>query len=269
MNRFFIILLFSLLGFCQEKTEVFFDFNKDVPNEKSITDFNKWISENKDVTVLKVYGYCDSIDNKLYNKELATRRINSILKILNENAIAVDAKVELKPIGKDFKLSKNQEENRKVEIYFSKNNPNVGITEDELIARVETEKKALNRLFIKANEGDIVKINNIHFALNSEKIIIESKPILEELLRIMIDNPSYVFEIYGHICCNPNTNDTKLSYRRALVIFNYLRNNGIETRRLGYKGFGSANPIYPIPERNEEERIANRRVEILVKEKYK
>jgi len=33
---------------------------------------------------------------------------------------------------------------------------------------------------------------------------------------------------------------------------------------LAYNGIGSNFPIYPIPEKNEEERIANRRVEILI-----
>ena len=65
----------------------------------------------------------------------------------------------------------------------------------------------------------------------------------------------------------PDPKDTKLSYRRALKIFNYLKDNGIQLRRLAYKGFGSNQPVYPIPEKNEEEKIANRRVEIEIVKK--
>jgi outer membrane protein OmpA-like peptidoglycan-associated protein len=36
---------------------------------------------------------------------------------------------------------------------------------------------------------------------------------------------------------------------------------------LAYKGFGSNQPVYPIPEKNEEEKIANRRVEIEIVKK--
>lgn len=83
----------------------------------------------------------------------------------------------------------------------------------------------------------------------------------------MVVNPKLIIKINGNICCNPNTSVTKLSYRRALKIFNFLKDRGIKTNRLAYHGFGSGNPIYPIPETTEEERIANRRVEILIVDK--
>jgi len=47
----------------------------------------------------------------------------------------------------------------------------------------------------------------------------KSMPLLEELFQILSDYPKLRIEIHGHICCNPNPMDTKLSYRRA---FGYL-----------------------------------------------
>ena len=70
-------------------------------------------------------------------------------------------------------------------------------------------------------------------------------------------------EIHGHLCCMP-TDRTDLSGQRAKAIRNFLTGNGIDKSRLSYKGFGSTQPIYPIPEKNEAERAANRRVEILI-----
>ena len=95
----------------------------------------------------------------------------------------------------------------------------------------------------------------------------ESLPLLDELLDIMINNPKLVIEIHGHICCNPNPNDTKLSYRRALVILKYMTKYGVKVNRLAFRGYGSNDPIYKVPERNEKERAANRRVEILIVDK--
>ena len=92
----------------------------------------------------------------------------------------------------------------------------------------------------------------------------QSIPLMNELLQIMLDNPKLRIEIHGHICCNPNPNDTKLSYRRALVILKYLTGHGVEVGRLGFKGYGSNDPIYKLPEKNEKQRAANRRVEILI-----
>ena len=47
-------------------------------------------------------------------------------------------------------------------------------------------------------------------------------------------------------------------------VYEFLSSKGISTDRMTYIGFGVTNPIYKIPELNERERIANRRVEIKI-----
>ena len=47
-------------------------------------------------------------------------------------------------------------------------------------------------------------------------------------------------------------------------VYNYLINKGITVNRLGFKSFGSTKPIHKIPEKNEDERNENRRVEIQI-----
>ena len=81
----------------------------------------------------------------------------------------------------------------------------------------------------------------------------------------MLNFPKLEIEIHGYICCNPDPNDTKLSIRRAHKIYKYLTQNGVDAKRLNYKGFGSSNPVFPLPEKSESEKAANRRVEILIK----
>ena len=289
------ISLFSLYGFSQNKLDVFFDFNKDVPNEASQIKIHQWVLDNKTAEITKVLGYCDSVDDSNYNKELAMRRVNSMVEFFNKSNIKVSDKVTLKAIGKDFKYSKNQSENRKVEVFYnlikeentgSKNAQTIpdgpfgrgrakeaktAETKEEDIlevadkeALVEAERATLESKFFKAKKGDLVRINNINFYFNSERVMDESLPLLDELLDIMMNNPKLVIEIHGHICCNPNPNDTKLSYRRALVILKYLTKYGVNVDRLAFRGYGSNDPIYKVPERNEKERAANRRVEILI-----
>ncbi|MGC4040175.1 MAG: OmpA family protein [Flavobacterium sp.] len=293
----FCALLFSIFGFSQNKLEVFFDFNKDVPNEASQVKVNQWVLDNKDVEVTKVFGYCDSVDDSKYNKDLAMRRVNSMIDFFNKNNVRIAGNVELKSFGKDFNYSRNQSENRKVEVFYKKViNKNMAPTvqkgktpfstnevadvkqetkkEDAKAEKdfefkpreelVEEERAALADKFGKAKVGDLIRINNISFYFNSEKVMEESLPILEELYQIMRDHPKLSIEIHGHICCNPNPMDTKLSYRRALVILKFLTTRGIEVRRLAYKGYGSNDPIYKVPEKNEQQRAANRRVEILI-----
>jgi outer membrane protein OmpA-like peptidoglycan-associated protein len=294
-------LLFSLGCFSQNKLDVFFDFNQDVPNQISQVKMNQWLLKNKNVEITRVLGYCDSVDNSKYNKDLAMRRVNSMIAFLNKNSIKIADKVELKSFGKDFKFSKNQSENRKVEVFYNliatknadakttktipegpfgrrpereftgeetKQNQKEDIVEaSDIEALVEEERATLESKFDKAKKGDIVRISNINFEFNSEKVMDQSFPLLDELLDIMFSNPKLIIEIHGHICCNQNPNDTKLSYRRAIVIFKYLNKNGVPVFRMAFRGYGSNDPIYRLPERNEKERAANRRVEILIVEK--
>ena len=266
------VLLFSLIGFGQNKLEVFFDFNKDVPNATSQNKINQWVLENKNAEITSVLGYCDSVDDSEYNKELAMRRVNTMITFFKENAVKISDKVELKAFGKDFDYSKNQNENRKVEVFYTvlevKKPEDATVESDFQLTHLSTliaeEKATLASKFDNAKVGDLIRINNISFYFNSEKVMEQSEPILEELYQIMFNNPTLTIEIHGHICCNPNPNDTKLSYRRALVILKYLTKKGIPVNRMNFKGYGSNDPIYRLPERNEKERAANRRVEILI-----
>lgn len=245
MQRVFLVLLFvATLSFSQEKIEVFFDFNKDIPNVTSTEFFNIWMNENRDVEVVKISGYCDSIDNSAYNKDLASRRIKSVLENLKMSKIEINPKVVIDNNGKDFKQSKNQAENRKVVIYFNRNK--------------------LSNSISKSNKGDLIKLRALNFYNNSDVIVPKSQPVLKELLDIMKSNLKLKIEIQGHICCKlPNQEDT-ISEARAKAVYDYLIKNKIDKGRMTYKGYGVSKPIYKIPEKNDFEADENRRVEILI-----
>lgn len=274
-----IVLFFS---FCfsflqaQESKTLYFDFAKDTPNAISLKNFDEWISSNNNIEILKIAGYCDSVDTNLSNKKLALKRIQSVLTLLKSSQCIISDNIVHEVFGEDFEQSKLQAENRKVTFLYKIVNLPIIATEsilvetpveESLVEKIEKERVLLIDKFEKAKVGDKIVIHNIHFQFNSENIIPESESLVEQLLFVMELNPNLEIRVLGHICCNPDPKDTKLSYRRALKIFNYLRDNGIQLRRLAYKGFGSNQPIYPIPENNEEERIANRRVEIEIVKK--
>lgn len=265
---------FSTLVFSQEKFDIFFDFNKDFPNEKSLITIQKWISENDNANVLKIYGYCDSIDDNSYNKELALKRIQSTLKTLAENKIQISKSIELIPFGKDFKRSSVQEENRKVTLFYellklpvnkigNEEIPSIG----DLNAKIERERATLASKFAKAKVRDVITVENIYFQLDTDKIIEKSRPILNELYEIMVKYPKLKIKINGHICCNVEATNSILSSQRAIAVKAFLLEKEILFYRLSYKGYGSTKPVYDIPEKNEKERLANRRVEIEIVDK--
>ena len=278
--RLFLILFLNIMALsAQNKVVVFFDFNQDEMNEKSNQEFCTWIENSKDKEILKIQGFCDSIDSNSYNKDLSFRRANNVLALLERNKVQINKNFELKGLGEDFQQSKNASENRKVLIYYhdklaiKSSDPkkieggslSIEDNQDKKVVNNETQKNgALIEKINNSKVGDLVILENLNFYFNSEKIILESEPILLDLLQVLKTNPRLKIDIHGHICCNSNPNDVKLSYRRSKFVFDYLIKNGIATSRLGYRGYGSNRPIYALPEKNEAERIANRRVEILI-----
>jgi outer membrane protein OmpA-like peptidoglycan-associated protein len=114
-------------------------------------------------------------------------------------------------------------------------------------------------------KGDKILLQNLIFRGGTSFLEVSSKPLLDELLRVMQDNPNLKIEIQGHVCCYPDRTHP-LSKERAQVVYEYLLDNGIKRPRIRYKDFGGRKPIYHIPEQTNEERNANRRVEIEVLE---
>lgn len=268
---FSLILLTALFVSAQEKTEVYFDFNKDFPTVDSASDLQQWIKSNPEATVSELRGFCDSIDVNAYNRTLASRRIENVRNTLQEAGVELVEDIVLRPFGEDFAQSADPAKNRRVEIYFKRpdNRSLKGVEKATAEPkREETFEEApppsFDRLFEKVRIGDIVRVRDINFYLNSEIVVPESAPRLLELYEYMQKHPKLSIEIHGHICCNPNINDTKLSYRRAKYIFTYLLKKGIPLNRLAYKGFGSSRPIHRIPERTREQMAENRRVEIKI-----
>jgi len=248
-----ILLIIPLFGFSQKQFEVFFDFNKDFPNQSSILAINEWIASNKNIEITKLLGYCDSIDTKNYNKKLAERRIENVHNLLEKSGLKFNINLEKIAFGKDFKQSKIQAENRKVTIFYN----------EEQAKPIESE---LTKQIRNSKVGEIIKLPNIYFFNNSARIVPKSKTTLYDLLCAMEENKKLRIEIQGHICCQLVNDQNDISTARARAIYSYLIRNKIDRKRMTFKGYGTTRPIHKIPERNETEADENRRVEILIVE---
>jgi outer membrane protein OmpA-like peptidoglycan-associated protein len=239
--------------FSQKQFEVFFDFNKDFPNQSSILTINEWMASHKNIEITKLLGYCDSIDTKNYNKKLAERRIESVRNLLEKSGLKFNENLEKIAFGKDFKQSKIQAENRKVTIFYIEDQSKP--LESELTKQIRNSKV-----------GETIKLPNIYFFNNSDQIVAKSQPTLFDLLTAMEENPELKIEIQGHICCQLVSDINDVSTARAKTIYSYLIRNKIDSKRMTFKGYGTSRPIHKIPEKNETEANENRRVEILIVE---
>jgi len=117
-------------------------------------------------------------------------------------------------------------------------------------------KEETRKLFEKALTG-------VKFETGSAKITKASFSILDDVVKVMEENPSYNLDIHGH---TDNTgkaeNNLQLSKDRAASVKTYLVSKGVDSGRLRSEGFGQEKPAYD--NGTSEGRAKNRRVEFKV-----
>lgn len=224
-------------------------------------------------TSVHLEGHCDFIGSDDYNDKLSLKRVEGVKKYLETKYPAWSNSVDIAGFGEKKPLNENKNAversmNRRVEITIM-----------QVTARKETvpEKKTeptLKQLISDTalKTGSSIAIHNINFEGGRHVFLPEAYPALQELVDVMIANPTLVIEIDGHICCtlgdgdaiDADTRTFTLSHERAKAVYSYLVSHGINAVRLSYKGFGHSRPIHPYPEQDEDQRIANRRVEIKI-----
>ncbi len=104
----------------------------------------------------------------------------------------------------------------------------------------------------------------INFDTNKATIKPESKPIIDQIVKLLKDNPALKVSIEGHTDSTGTPARNKvLSQERAQSVVNALTASGIDKKRLSATGWGQEKPI--ADNRSEEGKAKNRRVEIVKK----
>ncbi len=288
-----VFLLFFIFGTtfvsAQEQFSVYFDSNKFETTSKETKSLNQFMAANPAVKIVGIHGFTDEDGSNGFNDTLAKNRINFIFNLIKDK-IKIRDDFKTRSFGELHSLSKVKAENRKVTLFYieakdiARENEILGIKKTEPVTELKEiisypEKVVLENPdgtkseykldvnFMKkigeAAVGEKLKIENLNFKINTFIVVPESRGKMYELLVVLQKNPKLVIEIQGHLCCMANDR-LDLSTQRAKAINNFLVTNGINEKRLTYKGFGSTVPIYPIPEKDEPQRAANRRVEIMI-----
>lgn len=255
MKKNLLLLALFCLGLLhaqQDKKElhvvVYFEVNEDMPAQDALKNL---LTDLKDAQVTGIYGHADTTAATQYNQKLSERRANNVAAFLKRKGINLkDAYVT--GYGEGQSLGSGLITDRRVVVTY--------IKKEEAVVE-KAPQSSLTAEVAEAKKGDKLKLKDMNFENNSDIMLPSSRPVANELLRIMKENPQLVIEIQGHICCQ-DVDVTHVSEKRAFMVYNFLLQNGISKNRLSYKGFGSSQPIYPLPELNEEQRVANRRVEI-------
>ncbi len=111
--------------------------------------------------------------------------------------------------------------------------------------------------------GNVVELKNIFFETAKFDLKPESKAELNKLVSFLILNKTMRIELSGH---TDNVGDKKsnqlLSQNRAKSVYDYLILNGIDAKRLSFKGYGDTRP--KVKNDSDSNRALNRRTEFKV-----
>lgn len=290
MKKFIFYIIFFISIFqtqAQEQFSVFFESNKFELDTKQITSLNEWILKNGISKIVAIHGFTDEDGTSGFNDTLAKKRVNFIYGVVKDK-IKIREDFKTLSFGENHPLLANKSENRRVVIYFieekdlAREDEILGIKKDIPLEKPKPEIKYPDKITVqnpngtksefkldvafmqsmsKAIAGEKLIVQNLNFQINTFAIVPESRAKLYELLLVLQNNPKMKINIQGHLCCMP-TDKTNLSTQRAKAIYGFLVASDISKERLSYQGFGSTKAIYTLPEKNEAERAANRRVEI-------
>jgi outer membrane protein OmpA-like peptidoglycan-associated protein len=278
-----VLLLLSLAGGAQQRFTIYFDFNRSELDKQARLRLDSILlafrqdsllqteKGNQETLAIQLDGFCDPTGSSGYNDKLSEKRVSAVKTYFIQNGLSPyhitgeKGYGELNPVNEN-KTEKERQLNRRVEISLVK-------TGQPISGRAPAQRSLKEQMADSTlTPGSNLVLQNINFYGGMHRLLPESLSALNELLDIMKNNPKLVIEIHGHICCQAQEEDAldaetqlyNLSEARAKAVRDHLIANGIATNRISYKGFGHSQPIYPYPEKNEEEKTINRRVEIKI-----
>jgi outer membrane protein OmpA-like peptidoglycan-associated protein len=155
------------------------------------------------------------------------------------------------PVGKDYAFNVN----RRGYLFYS---------ESFMLENSPADSVYHINIPLQPIEADAsIVLKNIFFDVNKYDLKPSSQIGLEEVIRLLKENPTLTIQINGHTDNVGSAADNLvLSENRAKAVVNYLKSHGIDGKRLLYKGFGDTQPVSTND--TEEGRAKNRRTELKV-----
>lgn len=155
------------------------------------------------------------------------------------------------PVGKDYAFNVN----RRGYLFFSENFPLSQKSPDSTY-NIDIPLQPL-----EANATVVLK--NIFFDVNKYELKPESQVELDNVVKLMRENPTLKIQINGHTDnIGKPADNSKLSNDRAKAVVDYITSKTVDAKRLSYQGFGDKIPV--ADNKTEEGRAQNRRTELKV-----
>jgi outer membrane protein OmpA-like peptidoglycan-associated protein len=276
------ILCVSLISSSQiaaSLTEVYFDFDSYELTHQSKQNIDNEVKLFNETTEIELIGFSDKTGNSAYNVKLSQKRSHAVELYMISKGVSVKSIVKVEGHGEreEFtQLSKNRVVSISSSTQIVLPNTTTVVSDTEKTVKIEEttlEVQSLSEDVDELEVGQSLAVKGLNFIPGRHVLLRSSEPKLYELLDLLQVHANLKIEIQGHICCSRDgldgydvdTDSKMLSLNRAINIYQYLVNQGIDPKRLSYKGFGSDKPL--VKEVDEPTRQMNRRVEIMIVEK--
>lgn len=126
------------------------------------------------------------------------------------------------------------------------------------VSLVALDKKSIPKDTLGIVPGKKLVLTSIKFSMNDSTLDPSSYPVLNDIATSMKKQPGLKVEISGHTENSANAvSNQHLSEARARVVARYLIRQGIVSKRITTKGYGSSKPV------STTDQSKNRRVEFL------
>lgn len=193
----------------------------------------------------------------IYWFRLPPLEFNLVGEIMNEDASAGLANSEVRLVGSDGSIQTTHTDSKgrfKLQLKPGTDYVVVSRNKDFLNGKgkISTKgKTASEDLYAKVKmtaKTATVVLPNIFFDFDSWELKTESQASLEQLVEIMNDNPTVIVEIGAHTDSRGSMEyNLKLSQNRAQSVVNFLKEHGIDLRRLRAKGYAQSTPFVVTP----------------------
>jgi len=160
-----ILLLLGLSANAQQKFTVYFNSDVTESDTQLGESLSKWITNNPNARVQKIYGYADKTGDVAYNQNLSERRIQYVTEKLKAGNIMMES-AEQKGFGESQSTGPDNARDRKVVIEYGR--PQIQPVPKEI--KLDEEVAA-------AKKGDKIRLKNMNFYKNSDEMLPESKPV--------------------------------------------------------------------------------------------
>lgn len=230
----------------EQKFSLYFENDKDALTTEhlKVIDSIKG-AHNKDDLDVHIKGYTNSVGGSDYNLKLSKRRAENVTKMLREFTI-----ISSQGYGE---IASEAAKNRRVDILVHHKDEHIAEPNEIVIPPMVKKPKPI-AIKSELKKGDKITIDGIMFYKDRDVILEESRPVLENLLSFLEENPDVKFKLIGHICCgdtsnpgrdlmNLRTKKRNLSEARAKAVYSYLRKNGIDGKRMRYIGMAFIQPL--------------------------